>query len=319
MRYERALGMPALREATFEDYDQIAQLQKRNNLLPIKSDEEWRHLWIDNPAYATFPDKLPIGWILETNQATVVGYLGTIPLWYELGERVILAAAGYSWVVDEGYRSLSPLLMEQYFSQPEIELLLIATVNSAAADCFSMFDAIRVPVGEWDRTSFWITNYRGFARSWLAKKNIPRAEFLCRFAEPMAFATALVHDPKLRRECRGVRAEACSRIDDRFDLFWNEQRRRRQHVLRSVRTTETLEWHYGHAVRKNRAWIFTVMERGCLAAYGVFYRHDNDVLGLTRMRLVDFQCVVDHPPFLASMLLKALETCREQNIICWRS
>src|SRR5207248_4247565 len=65
-----------LRQACFDDYEQIAALEARNGLQP-KTHEEWRHLWRNNPAYR---DGWPIGWVLENQMGDLVGSLGNIPL-----------------------------------------------------------------------------------------------------------------------------------------------------------------------------------------------------------------------------------------------
>ena len=73
---------PELREALFEDYEQISLLEDKYDLDP-KSREEWEHIWISNPAYKDFEKRWPIGWVLEDKERRIVGYLGNIPLSYE--------------------------------------------------------------------------------------------------------------------------------------------------------------------------------------------------------------------------------------------
>ena len=56
-----------------------------------------------------------------------------------------------------------------------------------------------------------------------------------------------------------------------------------------VRTREMLEWHFGAALRRDEAWLFTVSDAGNLLAYAIFQRRDDSNTGLRRIRLVDFQ------------------------------
>ena len=162
---------PAIRAASFGDYTHIAALQSKYGL-EVKNNEEWQHLWLKNPAY-TQQRKLPIGWVLEDEHDNIVGYLGNIPLLYEFEGRRLLASAAHAWVVDENFRSYALLLAEQYFSQKDIDIFLNATVGPMAIDAFAIFHSLPVPVGSWDRSAFWITNYRGFVANWLAMKKVP--------------------------------------------------------------------------------------------------------------------------------------------------
>src|SRR5690242_654798 len=73
---------PVIREASLEDYPQIALLAKHYGL-EIKSYEEWRHLWLNNPLYLARQKDWPVGWVLEVPDGQIVGYLGNIPLLYE--------------------------------------------------------------------------------------------------------------------------------------------------------------------------------------------------------------------------------------------
>ena len=84
---------PKIREVSFEDYQQVASLAARYGL-EFESYDEWKHLLVNSPAYRQFQAKWPIGWVLETCSRQIVGYIGNIPLAYELeGKRLIAATA----------------------------------------------------------------------------------------------------------------------------------------------------------------------------------------------------------------------------------
>lgn len=82
------------------------------------------------------------------------------------------------------------------------------------------------------------------------------------------------------------------------------------------RSQEALDWHFKFALQQNRAWIYTVEGRSGLLAYAVFLRHDFQQVGLTRMRLADFQCIEPEQSLdiLTAMLATAIERCREESI-----
>jgi hypothetical protein len=110
---QRPAASPKVREAAFEDHAQIMALLAKYGL-QTKTYEEWKHLWINNPAYIRLQESLPIGWVLECETKQIVGYLGNIPLFYELRGQRFLASAAHAQVVDSRYRSYSLLLLNQY-------------------------------------------------------------------------------------------------------------------------------------------------------------------------------------------------------------
>lgn len=302
-----------IREASFDDYSQIVELQSRHGLTR-KHFVEWKHLWANNPAFTQSPVKLPIGWVLELPDQRIVGYLGNIPLFYEFGGQRLLASAAHAWVVDTRYRSYSLQLLDRYFSQKSVELFLSATIGPAAAEAFAVFPSVPVPVGDWDRSSFWITNYQRFVASWLSMKGLS-------FAKPLSYVFSIA--PLVKRALpngtwcsasKHLKLRGCSVIDDRFDFFWNGLRDANPHLLLGVRSRDILDWHFRYALANNRAWMVVVSEGSLITAYAVFLRHDNQEYGLKRMRLVDFQTVDGNTAVLPQMLGWALERCRNEGI-----
>ena len=118
------------REAKFDDYGQIAELQARYGM-ETETCEAWIHLWADNPACQGFPD-WPIGWLLENEENRVVGYIGNLPRRYQLGSRNVIVTSTRGLVVDERYRSYSVPLLSLFFNQKQVDLFLDTTVGPGA-------------------------------------------------------------------------------------------------------------------------------------------------------------------------------------------
>lgn len=306
-----------IREVGFEDHAQIAPLQiayKR----PAKSYEEWEHLWANNPAYLTVGGAWPKGWVVERQDGRIVGYLGNIPLFYELGGQRLLTAVAHAWVVDANYRPYSLALLDLYFSQKKVDLFLNATVGPAGHDSFSVFRSPRVPTGDWGRSAFWVTSRHGFLAAWLAEKAIP-------FSKPLSFglagALATLQAFSIRawpRNGTGHSFQLCKNIDSRFDVFWESLRKNKPNLLLAVRTSEVLEWHFKFPLRNDQAWILTAGTNP-ITAYAIFLRYDNPATCLTRMRLIDFQALDGTTGLLGPMLAWALERCRREGIHVFES
>jgi len=304
-----------LREVRFEDHAQVAALASKFDLY-AESYPAWTHLWTNNPAYRAIKEKFPMGWVLENDEGAICGYLGNIPLNYELEGDNLLAATTRAWVVDRPYRTYSPLLLGTYFQQPNVDLFLSTTVNSQSAPVYSIFQGIRVPVGAWDRTLFWITNYQGFVESFLRKKGGVMAKPL---SYPLSIGVFL-RDQFGPRRFQGSGASVAllpsASFDERFEAFWAALRKKKHHLLLAVRSREVLEWHFKIALQQNAAWIYTVEGKSGLVAYSVFLRHDYPQIGLTRMRLADFQCLEEErtTDLLLAMLQAAMDRCRRESI-----
>lgn len=301
---------PKLREASFKDYDQIAQLESRYGL-KAKSYEEWGHLWLGNPLYRELDSGWSIGWVLEDDDSRIVGSMGNIPLLYEFEGRKILAASGRSWVAIPEHRSAALLLLDHVINQRHVDLYLNTTVNPASAAAVLAFQCLRVPVGIWDESAFWITHYQGFLASLLARKNY-------RLAKPLSYplsAAVYLKDWFTKTGLRpaDVELKTCPAFDDRFDDFWADLKGRSPHLLLAVRTREVLDWHYKYALLNNRLWIVTVVDGSRIVAYAVFDRRDNE-FGLKRVRVVDFQSLEGGTALLSPLLAWALRRCRAEGI-----
>jgi len=304
---------PRIREASFEDYPQITSLESRYGL-GSKTGEEWKHLWINNPVYAELQGDWPIGWVLESEDRRIVGYLGNIPLGYQFQGRRLVAAVTYAWVVDSAYRSYSVLLLDRYFDQKSADLYLSTTVNPQASKAFGTFNSSPVPVGAWNQAAFWITDHRGFAASWMATKAPSLSGFLSYPLSAALWSTDLLAGRILSGGRNQVEVEPCSDFDDRFDTFWEVLKRRNSHLLLGVRSREVLAWHFKHAILKKTVWILTVANASGLVAYSIFCRQDSRSFGLKRMRLVDFQALDGSRDLLPPMLSWAVKRCRQEGI-----
>ena len=302
---------PKLRQASFEDYEQIALLESRYGL-QAKSYEEWSHLWLGNPVYRKLEAGWSIGWVLEDENDQIVGSMGNIPLLYEFEGRRILAASGRSWVTDPKYRSASLLLLEHVINQRHVDLYVNTTVNVASTAAVNIFQCTRVPVGIWNESAFWITHHRGFVESLLARTNFPLARSL---SYPLSAAVYLKERfTKKALPASDVDVNVCPAFDERFDEFWVSLKGSSSHLLLAVRTREVLEWHYKYALLNNRLWIVTAVEGTRMVAYAIFDRRDRLEFGLKRLRLVDFQSLDGGTAVLSPLLSWAIRKCGEEGI-----
>jgi amino acid adenylation domain-containing protein len=303
---------PKIREAAFEDYPQISVLESRYGLSP-KSYEEWKDLWLGNPLYHKLPG-WPIGWVCENADGEIVGSVANIPLAYGFEGRPLIAATSRSLVVDSAYRSHSLWLLSKFFGQKDVELFLNTTVNAKAAKLQEAFRALRVPVGAWDRSAFWVTNYRAFTASLMARKGMAGVTGLSYPLSAGLFVRDTFAGRALWGRHNGVRPQFCTQFDERFDVFWERMRTQRARQLLATRSRRVLDWHFRHSLASNRAWLLTVTKGDELSAYAILCRQDNPFYELQRMRLVDFQALPGQMELLRPTLAQALQRCHDEGV-----
>lgn len=299
-----------LREARFDDYAQIAALEAANKL-EIKGYQDWIHLWLGNPLYRELQPDWPIGWVLENEQRQIVGSIGNIPLLLEMEGKRVLAASGRGWTAAPEYRGTSFILLDSVVNQPGVDLYLNNTAGASALASVLAFECLPVPVGRWDESAFWIANYRGFARSYVAARRPGLMALAPALAAPIRARDWIA---RKRLPAAGDEIRTCRCFDGRFDDFWETLRARHPRVLLAVRTREMLQWHFQPAIDRNELWIAIAPDGPGIAAYAIFDRKDNPVSGLKRMRLVDYQSLDGTARWLGRMFSWAFERCRSEGI-----
>ncbi len=303
---------PKFREANFDDYARISVLESRYGLNP-KSFAEWKDLWVGNPAYQGLSN-WPIGWVCESADGEIVGSVANIPLGYQFRGQNLLATTSRSLVMDSPFRSYSFSLLSRFFQQKNVDLFVNTTVNPKASKLQELFRAERVPAGAWDRSLFWITNYREFTASLMARKEMPGVAALSYPITASLFLRDRAKGRGLWLRRNGVRPEFSSKFDQRFDLFWERLKAGRFEQLLADRSRASLDWHFRHDLQRGKGWMLTVTQGDELAAYAFFLRQDNQSFGLHRMRMVDFQALPGKNDLLRPILVRAIERCHDEGV-----
>jgi len=299
------------REAQFSDYDSIAALMQRYGM-ETYAREDWEGLWRGNPVYERRSGDWPIGWVLESSDSRVVGFSGNIPVACSFGGKDLTAAVTSAWVVDADCRSHSMLLASKYFAQKNVDLLLNTTAIHVAGQIFRAFHAKPIPVEGLETALFWVLDYRGFALSSLVRKGVPLAGVASYPAGAgLSVLAAIKSRASSGRDLPCVNAVAD--FDERFDGLWQKLKERTD-VLFSERDCETLQWHFQRSLRSNGLWIYTYETEGRLTSYAIFQRQDKADVGLTRMRLVDFQSVDANPLILDAMIAAGLRRAKAEGV-----
>jgi hypothetical protein len=301
---------PQLRPARFEDYPQIERLEAAHLPTTMQA-EEWPRLWLDNPLWPRLSGAWPIGWVLEDGSGQVVGSMTNVPSLYRFRDRELVCANARAWVSHPDHRSYAPWLMEEFFTQPGVDLYISTTANANAEPICRTF-ATRVPAGDWQTSAYWITGYRGFAGLVLRQRGFALASALAIPAAAALWLKDTLFARALPASSSGADISASDGFDSRFDLFWEELVRQNPSKLLATRDSRTLSWHYAIPLRRKRLWIFTAQRNGLLRAYCVLNRQDFRQEG-RRMRVIDYQTLEPDVDLLPELLKPALARCAAED------
>ncbi len=298
-----------VREATLRDYPLIAALSARNGL-EMKSEEQWQHLWINNPVYKK-SSHWPMGWVVGAG-TQVVGYVGNIPLSLAFKGRELIGQAPHSLCLDPPYRGYMVYLAKRCLRYRKgVEYSIDSSANASSYKLLDALKVPRVPAGDWANSVFWIIDYPGFLSSALERKGWPKL---------LAFpGAALLKTRDRLTEPRAWRMKTanvipCSGFDERFDLFWEELKQTYPNRLLTTRSSEMLQWHFHFALSKKRVWIATIGDGSRITAYAIFCRMDSPEIKLKRVRLVDFQVLDGKLTALVPLLAWGLQECEKDGI-----
>jgi hypothetical protein len=273
-----------------DDYDQIRRLALAHSL-DFPPPEHWQSLWRENPLMRRLGKDWPIGWVLENECGDIVGNFGSIASLYTFAGNELISAAGRFWFVTAPYRGFALQLMDEYLSQPGVDLFINNAVSKPALETFSRL-LQPVPLGQWDTMSYF--------------NSTPRAV------------------PDFQKSVGSYTIDAADRFDSRFDIFWDELRHENANRLLAQRTSEALSWHFAIPMNSRRLWVFTASRGDRLRAYCTLTRQDcpfslpplplENLHGPTSMRLVDYQTIENETDLLPLLLWSVLERCIKEQI-----
>jgi hypothetical protein len=312
MTTERPTTAPLiLRVANLEDAAQIRRLEEAHFGVTELLDD-WRGLWLKNPLWPRLGGRWPIAWVLEDRDGRVVGSLRNIPTLYHFRGRELINAAGRAWAVDAAFRGYALWLLDEYYNQADADMFVNNTIDRLAEAPHHCY-ASRIPLGQWNMASYFITGYRGFAKKALQRLGVP----LPGLFGPPASASLWLRDKlsakRLPPAQRDIAYETAQNFDARFEEFWQKQLEQSPDKLLAARDLKTLTWHYAVPLRTGRLWIYTALRHGKLRAYCVFKRQDTDD-GILRMLLVDYQTLENDSDLLVGMLAQAIQRCAKEKL-----
>jgi hypothetical protein len=315
--FDRGSGRPLTttqREVRFADFPAVAALKERWGL-GKDTRENWSRLWERNPAMSTAGSPLKMGWVLETERG-IVGYQGSVPLQYRLGERKLLVATGTSLVVEPAYRGRSMGLLTSFYAQPGVDLLLITTAVPSVEKLCHALRAKALPQRDYGRVLFWVLDAREFAKAVVTMARL-------RGALPAACvclgSLALRADTYISRRGAVANPEGLrvtevpvEMIGEEFEAFWRRKLAERPRLLVD-RSPLSLKWHFMRPGRAPNTWVLSCRRSNGLLGYAIVHHATDAETGLRRSMLADLLVAQDDRRVTATLLAAAFEHSARTN------
>ena len=303
-----------LREATFGDCQEATELLRDLGLVMPEGreavDAHWRRLWINNPAMRGDGAKPSLGWVLE-DQGKMVGFFGNIPILYYYGDRPVIVADASQWGVAKSYRGETSRLAEAYFSQVQVDLLLVTTGIKPTGRLFEGHGAHRIPQPDYDQILFWSVDSAGFIEASLRKMNTPAGVALTVGAVggPLADLAMAVNHRRPKEANQPIDIIGVGDIDDSFDDLWRVKQGEAAKLL-ACRSAGSLRWHFGVESLAQRCRFLVYREKG-LKGYAAVLREDSPDIGFKRLKIVDLFVAGDDEAVVNALLCKAYALAKQ--------
>jgi len=315
--------MVTVREVEDKDIIPLAEFLPRGFSYTTK--EFWVSLfelwWKSNPAYT---DQFPRGWVLEKN-ASIVGFIGNIPVKFLIRGVVHIAATANSWYVDPSVRGLSSLrLFNEYLKQKHASLFLFKRGDDEhVLKLLSRYQFEEYILPPSHKEYVYIINKRKAVfifRDFLLKNRIPRLSELRELYKRAAFlvSTYLYQKsviPGYVEPGSTYSSSLCTSCDDSFSKLWEPSLNSCEVSL--SRDPKTLNWLYFSSARANKRVVIQCHRSRdkTLAGYMVFDIQQMKPSGEKIMNLMDMCIENNDPQVLASLTSFAIKTGKQNKAV----
>lgn len=310
-RRPSAVAPAKLREATFADFDQVAKLKKRSDIV-ADSPENWNRLWRHNPALAQSKVNRPIGWVLEAD-GQVVGYLGNISLECRYGDRTLTAVATHGFAVDPPYRAVALSLASAFYRQKSVDLHLSTSAIEATGKIAIAFKCAPLPQSDYAPVLFWVSRPYSFSRALMRKLNVsPLLSPIGSIFAALAIGSDKFFRRRWPRQSAPELAVSEIRPDDignDFQILWTEKLSERRRLY-ADRTPATLRWHFEIPGDRGLARVLCCHKQGRLCGYAVVRSDTDPKNGLRKSIIADMIAIQDDPAVIKALWVAAYEHAR---------
>jgi hypothetical protein len=296
----------SIRPAQFSDFEGVARLGQRLGQ-GSDSPENWKHLWLHNPAVQSGRAVSRIGWVLESDGG-VVGFFGTIPLLCEFQGTTLVAAASCRFAVDPEFRSFSHLLVSSFLRQKDVDLFLNTTATPAAGKMMAASKAAPIPQEDYGTVLFWVLDCQQFVKMVIRKLGVSQSVAA---AGRLAGAVALWGETRLRGQIPRTNNAGCTisehgmaELPVGFDSFCDDQIQESNRLL-GKRNAAILRWHFAPPESKKVSRALICWDEKRITGYAVTRQELDPAFGLRRSIVADLLVEKDDPKLVRALIAAA--------------
>lgn len=306
----RCVEPPKLRQAEMADFPTITELKVRGGIV-VDPYENWKRLWIDNPAFAAV-EGLAMGWVLEA-RGKIVGYLGNIALPYCYEGKRLTAVAGSGFVVDPEYRGASLSLNSAFYRQKSVDIHLSTTAIESVGKLARAFRSAALPQPDYDSILFWVLQPYGVAKALAKKLDLARPiEYFATILSSLAVSSDTMLRHRWPSECAtdlDVIAVSVGGIGDEFEAFWQEKLNQKPRFY-ADRSAATLRWHFQVPGHNGSVRVLCCRRRGRLVGYAIVRNDFERPGGLKRTLIADLLVHHDDLEVVRALLVASFGEAR---------
>ena len=271
--------------------------------------------WIKNPAWTP---QIPRGWVLD-NGTNLVGFIGNIPVTFQIRGKPQIAVASNSWYVDPSIRGIySFRLLNEFMKQPYASLFLFKSNYENLTKILFKYHFKEYILPRNQTEYVYIINKSTIKFNFIKfvfHDKIPRLQTVPELCGRLGFLlfSSVFQKPLVNTgdlPADEYQTSLCTSCDDAFSTISNPNLRHCEATI--SRDVTTLNWLYFSSSRFNKRMVIQCRRSkdASLAGYMVFdiLRDKHSRLGI--MELVDM-CIEDNNPrVLEKLTLFAIETGR---------
>ncbi len=276
--------------------------------------ELYRHRWLDNPART---EQHTLGWVLDTPEDGIAGFVGMVPVRMKLGDREVVGASGTTFAVLSSYRAYSVSLYKKFTDWGNQQLLIDVTSGEVGNKLHTHLKQglVPIPVGQMDHQFFWPIRPEIPVR-WMLEKSRWKTWAPLFGQPPFSWLLRACAWAKFRCHRRvqfsggNLPVESVEAITDEYTRFWEAHKH--QYGITTVRDQRYLQWrHIDVPPAMNIVRMFACREKGQLNGYlSLMERNPEMNYYPGHFRVIDLFYDRTRPEVLQSLMNHAFEVAR---------
>lgn len=267
---------PIVREARFEEKELEGVLRVLRQAFPSFYGScsladflrEQHHKWMANPART--PDHV-YGWVLETHDEGIVGFVALLPVRIKIGDREVAAGAGCSLAVLPAFRNYSLLLSKQLMDWGDRHFYITTTANEISNGLNRALGLHTLPIKDFSHQLLWLLRPEATVQLAISRSAWSPLQGLTARWPGSALLKGIarlwfINHRQVRFNGPRLPVERVESFGEEFDDLW--EKNKKDFDITTVRQRTFLNWrHFGNGSLVGQTFVFACRDGGELRGY----------------------------------------------------